>query len=112
MPTPIDYIEFTVSDLECSRAIYGSVFSWAFKDYGEEYCEFTDRHMKGGFAKGQGSSYGGPLIVLYSKALLPIREKLEELGAVITKPVFSFPGGKRFHFRDLDGYELAVWSDE
>jgi predicted enzyme related to lactoylglutathione lyase len=50
-------------------------------------------------------------VILYPNDLAEAQRRLEDAGAKIVKPVFSFPGGRRFHFHDLDGYELAVWSD-
>jgi predicted enzyme related to lactoylglutathione lyase len=97
----IDNIEFAVSDIARARNFYGRVFGWTFTDYGPAYCEFTDGRLTGGFAKGEPKP-GGPLEAA--------QRRLEDAGARIVKPTFSFPGGRRFHFLDPDGYELAVWS--
>jgi len=107
----IDYIEFNVSDIAQSKAFYGSAFGWSFTDYGPEYCEFTDGHMKGGFDASGTVTLGGPLIVLYGDDLAALIEQVKSAGGTITKPVFKFPGGKRFEFTDPDGYELAVWCE-
>ena len=108
----IDYIEFAVSDIARSKAFYGAAFGWSFTDYGPDYCEFSDGHMKGGFdATGSSSrATGGPLVILYGDDLDNIRGSIETAGGNIVKPVYEFPGGRRFHFTDPDGYELAVWS--
>ena len=113
----IDYIEFSVGDIARSRAFYGKSFGWAFKDYGPGYCEFNDGRLTGGFALAGGSAGGpakggGPLVILYANDLGDTQRRLEEAGAQIVKPPYSFPGGRRFHFTDPDGYELAVWSDK
>lgn len=108
----IDNIELAVADIGRSRAFYGKVFGWSFKDYGPSYCEFSDGRLTGGFAKGGKVSPGGPLVILYADDLAETQKRLEEAGAKIVKPVFAFPGGRRFHFEDPDGYELAVWSDK
>ncbi|WP_437364460.1 VOC family protein [Inquilinus limosus] len=107
----IDYIEFAVADIARSRDFYGSAFGWTFTDYGPSYCEFDDGRLKGGFAQGGQARAGGPLVILYAEDLAATQERLEKAGARIVKPIFSFPGGRRFHFQDPDGYELAVWSD-
>ncbi|WP_437375908.1 VOC family protein [Inquilinus limosus] len=107
----IDYIEFSVADIARSREFYGSAFGWKFTDYGPSYCEFDDGRLKGGFAQGGPGKPGGPLVILYAEDLAATQERLEQAGARIVKPIFSFPGGRRFHFQDPDGYELAVWSD-
>jgi predicted enzyme related to lactoylglutathione lyase len=112
----IDYIEFSVGDIARAREFYGSAFGWSFKDYGPEYCEFNDGRLTGGFAlAGEGKARGavgagGPLVVLYAADLDETQRRVEAAGARIVKPAFSFPGGRRFHFTDPDGYELAVWS--
>jgi len=67
--------------------------------------------MKGGFAAGGPVTPGQPLVVLYGSDLSEILKCIESAGGKIVKPVFDFPGGRRFHFTDPDGYELAVWSE-
>jgi len=54
---------------------------------------------------------GGPLVVLYGADLDDLQAAVEAAGGKIVKPAFAFPGGRRFHFSDPDGYELAVWSE-
>jgi predicted enzyme related to lactoylglutathione lyase len=105
----IDYIELAVGDIGRSRKFYGEAFGWTFTDYGPDYCEFSDGRLTGGFAKGEPRP-GGPLVILYADDLAATQQRLEQAGANIVKPAFSFPGGRRFHFSDPDGYELAVWS--
>lgn len=106
----IDNIEFNVADIARSKAFYGQVFGWSFTDYGPAYTEFNDGRLCGGFTTGEPVQPGGPLVILYADDLAGTRQRLEHAGAVICRPVFDFPGGRRFHFRDLDGYELAVWT--
>lgn len=108
----IDYIEFAVSNIKRSREFYGKAFGWTFKDYGPAYCEFSDGRLTGGFAKGSPVTPGGPLVILFADNLTDAQQRLEDAGAKIAKPIFTFPGGRRFHFVDPDGYELAVWSDK
>ena len=108
----IDNIEFNVADISRSREFYGRVFGWTFTDYGPTYCEFNDGRLTGGFTNGGPVKPGGPLIILYADDLADTQRRLQDAGARIVKPVFAFPGGRRFHFEDLDGYELAVWSDK
>ena len=106
----INYVEFTVEDIERSKTFYGEVFGWSFKDFGPGYCEFNDGHMKGGFEKSSDvRSEGGPLVVLYGEDLSSLQSAIRAAGGTIVIETFDFPGGQRFHFKDLDGYELAVW---
>lgn len=106
----IDNIEFNVKDIARSRDFYGKAFGWTFTDYGPTYCEFSDGRLKGGFTTGGSARLGGPLVILYADDLAQTLKRLEESGAKIVKPITEFPGGRRFHFEDPDGYELAVWS--
>jgi predicted enzyme related to lactoylglutathione lyase len=106
----IDYIEFNVADIARSKDFYGRAFGWRFTNYGPDYCEFSDGHMKGGFDATGPVRPGGALVVLYGEDLVELQSRIEETGGMIVKPIFEFPGGRRFHFTDPDGYELAVWT--
>lgn len=103
-------IEFNVSDIKRSKEFYGAVFGWSFVDYGPTYTEFSDGRLTGGFTTGEPVRPGGPLVILYSDDLVDAQGKVVAAGGKISREVFSFPGGKRFHFTDHDGYELAVWT--
>jgi uncharacterized protein len=107
----VDYIEFFVSDLARSRAFYGAAFGWTFTEYGPSYLSFSDGRLDGGFTTHLPPQPGGALIILYADDLEGTQRRLEQAGARITRAIFSFPGGRRFHFLDPDGYELAVWCD-
>lgn len=106
----IDNIEFNVSDIENTKRFYSAAFGWRFVDYGPTYTEFSDGRLTGGFTTGEPVRPGGPLVILYTDDLPATQSRLEAAGAIISRETFSFPGGKRFHFIDPDGYELAVWS--
>ncbi|MGE0241542.1 MAG: VOC family protein [Parvibaculaceae bacterium] len=107
----IDYVEFNVKDIARSRAFYGAAFDWTFKDYGPDYCEFGDGRLTGGFTTlAPPRPDGGPLVILYADDIEATLKRVEKAGGGIVKPIFTFPGGRRFHFTDPDGYELAVWS--
>jgi uncharacterized protein len=106
----VDYIEFKVASIAAAKAFYGQAFSWTFQDYGPDYCEFRDGRLTGGFAHGEPSP-GGVLVLIYSTELEATLRQIEAAGGTIIQPIFTFPGGRRFHFRDQDGHELAVWSD-
>jgi len=108
----IDYIEFPATDIAATKAFYGAVFGWTFTDYGPDYSSFTDGQLAGGFARAPSNSTGGPLVVLYSSNLEGTQGAVTGSGGRIAKPIFAFPGGRRFHFLDPNGNELAVWSDK
>lgn len=107
----IDYVELNVADIARSKAFYGTAFGWSFTDFGPGYCEFNDGRLKGGLTTtAPVRAAGGPLVVLYADDLEDAETRVRQAGGKIVKPIFNFPGGRRFHFADPDGYELAVWS--
>lgn len=108
----IDYIEFNVADIARSRAFYGAAFGWSFVDHGPQYCEFGDGRLTGGLTTLGPVRTGGPLIILYADDLENTVERVEAAGGSILKQPYGFPGGRRFHFSDPDGYELAVWTED
>ena len=107
----IDYIEFAVTDLAAAKQFYGSAFDWQFQDYGPDYVgiQGLDREV-GGFRREDRVTAGGPLVVIYSLDLQETRSRVVDAGGSITTEPFDFPGGRRFHFCDPSGNELAVWS--
>ncbi len=108
----IDYIEFKASDLESVKDFYSKAFGWVFTDYGPTYTSFTESGIEGGFEKYDGKITNGVLIVLYHENLQEIQSKIIKSNGIISKAIFSFPGGRRFHFIDPAGNELAIWSDK
>ncbi len=108
----IDYIEFKANDLEAIKAFYTNCFDWEFTDYGPDYTSFSDGKLNGGFEKAEHEIVNGALIVLYHEDLESASQKIIDAGGAISREIFSFPGGKRFHFKDPSGNELAVWSDK
>jgi predicted enzyme related to lactoylglutathione lyase len=110
----INYVEFPAKDIEAVKTFFTTVFGWSFVDYGPEYTSFSNSGLEGGFFKSDLSSSsekGSALIVLYSEELEATQSKIEKAGGKIIKPIFSFPGGRRFHFTDPNGNEYAVWSE-
>ena len=108
----IDYIEFAAPDLDAVKTFYAAAFGWKFTDYGPEYTgiQRAEGGEVGGIRKGTGSRLG-PLVILYSNDLeASVRAVTDAGGEIVTEP-FEFPGGRRFHFTDPAGNELAVWSD-
>ncbi len=111
----INYVEIPSSDLELTKSFFVNVFGWSFVDYGPEYTAITDGGLDGGFFKADTvaqTSSGSALVVLYSQDLEETLQAVEKAGASIIKPIFSFPGGRRFHFTEPSGSEFAVWSDK
>ena len=111
----INYVEFPSKDLESTRSFFSKAFGWTFVDYGPEYIAFTGEGLDGGFFKADAAaqtSNGSALIVLYSENLEQSAQQVQDAGATIVKPIFAFPGGRRFHFEEPSGNEFAVWSDK
>jgi uncharacterized protein len=111
----MSYIEFPATDVEATKRFYNQAFGWDFKDWGPSYISFHDGQMAGGFTTdasvASGSKTAGVLVVLYAKNLEDTYGKVKAAGGRIVKETFDFPGGRRFHFADPNGNELAVWSE-
>lgn len=107
----IDYVEIPVPDVARAKEFYGQVFGWRFTDYGPDYASFSDGRLSGGFREEKQRAGEGVLVVLYAADLAALRNAAVAAGGRITRDIFDFPGGRRFHFTDPGGTELAVWSD-
>ena len=110
----INYVEFPAKDIEATKTFFNTVFGWSFVDYGSEYTAFSDQGLNGGFFQSElsaSTNNGSALIVFFSNNLESTQRKIEQAGGLIVKPIFTFPGGRRFHFSDPNGNEYAVWSD-
>lgn len=105
----LDYLELPATALSETKAFYASAFGWTFQDYGPTYAAFNEG-LDGGFDSDLDRPQA-PLPVLFAADLEAMAEKVEAAGGVIVQPIFAFPGGRRFHFRDPSGNELAVWSE-
>ena len=110
----IDYLEFPSKDLQATKTFFSALAGWNFQDYGPEYVAFDDGKATGGFYLSEAISSadsGAPLVVLYHSDLEATQAKVIELGGVITKEIFAFPGGRRFQFAEPGGSEFAFWSE-
>jgi hypothetical protein len=114
-PAPVlrlDYLEFAVRDVAAAQRFYTAAFGWTFTDYGPDYTSFSDGRLSGGFYAAPGAPVAtNPLAILFASDLESAAQRVVSAGGTITKPAFEFPGGRRFHFADLNGLELAIWSD-
>ncbi|GIC77521.1 VOC family protein [Moritella sp. F3] len=110
----LNYVEFSASDIPATKAFFTACFGWSFEDFGSEYSAFSGAGLNGGFFKSAQSSLtsnGAALLVFYSNNIEATLLKVEQSGGEIIKPIFTFPGGRRFHFLEPSGNEFAVWSD-
>jgi uncharacterized protein len=108
----VSYLEIPATDIEATKKFYAGLFGWTFRDWGTDYTSFQDGRTAGGFAKVDGPPAKGVLIVLYASDLEATEAAVKAAGGKVVKPVFSFPGGRRFHFEDPNGNELAIWSED
>jgi uncharacterized protein len=106
----IDYVEFPAGDLGPLKRFYSEAFGWAFTDYGPTYAALNEG-LDGGFDGDAASQSAKPLVILYAHDLEAMEAKVRAAGGQVVKPIYSFPGGRRFHFTDPSGNELAVWSE-
>jgi predicted enzyme related to lactoylglutathione lyase len=108
----IDYVEIPVTDVPRARAFLEAMFGWTFREWGDDYLSFSDGRLNGGVRKSdEPAPASGVLLVFYSADLERDVERVKELGGTISQEIFSFPGGRRFHFVDPAGTEFAIWSD-
>jgi predicted enzyme related to lactoylglutathione lyase len=107
----INYVEFKAKNLDEIKRFYTDAFGWQFTDYGPEYVAFAESGLDGGFEKTDANIVNGALVVLYHNDLEGTRDNVIQSGGIISMDIFSFPGGRRFHFLDPSGNELAVWSE-
>ena len=115
LPNTIDYVEVPSRNLPATKKFFSALFGWLFVDYGPDYASFDDGRMAGGFFASEKTAdvdSGAPLVVFYHPELEKTRAKVVDLGGEITKEIFQFPGGRRFHFREPGGSEFAIWSDK
>ncbi|MGB1290788.1 MAG: VOC family protein [Pseudoalteromonas sp.] len=113
----LNYVEFAAKDLKQTKAFFSAVFNWQFTDYGPEYTAFSKEFagLDGGFYQAPlsaNTSNGAPLLVFYSNDIMATQAKVQQHGGDISKALFDFPGGCRFHFLDPCGNEFAVWSEK
>ncbi len=110
----INYVEFPAKDIDATKRFFTAAFGWSFVDYGPDYSAFSNQGLDGGFFRSEltsTSENGAALIVLFSQNLEATEVKVRKAGGVIIKEIFSFPGGRRFHFTEPSGNEFAVWSE-
>jgi uncharacterized protein len=108
----IDYVELpSATAHELTRGFYAKAFGWAFTDYGPDYAATTTGDVDVGLNGQPREALSAPLPVIRVDDLEAAFDAVTKAGGTIAKPIFAFPGGRRFHFIDPSGSELAVWSD-
>jgi predicted enzyme related to lactoylglutathione lyase len=108
----IDYVELPGSDIPATKQFYSNVFGWKFTDYGPEYVAFEAEKIGGGFfTERKVAQKSGALVIFYTEDLAGMEEKVRAAGGEVFN-LHEFPGGRRFHFLDPNGNELAIWTDK
>jgi predicted enzyme related to lactoylglutathione lyase len=109
------YVEFPASDPGATRGFFEKVFGWTFTDYGPDYTSFTDGRIAGGFFRSEkraSLAAGGALVVIQHPQLEETLKRVADHGGKITQDIFSYPGGRRFHFTEPSGNELSVCTED
>jgi uncharacterized protein len=104
----VAYIELPATNTEEMKAFYGSLFGWSFQDWGPDYTAFSDSGLEGGFHAGEEHRTKAPLVIIETDDIHGMAQEVEKKGGTITLPIFNFPGGRRFHFTDPGGNEVAI----
>jgi predicted enzyme related to lactoylglutathione lyase len=108
----IDYVELpSATAHELTRAFYAKAFGWTFTDYGPSYSATSNGTTDVGLQGDPSGALSAPLPVVRVDDLEAAFDAVSNAGGTIARPIFSFPGGRRFHFVDPGGSELAVWSE-
>jgi predicted enzyme related to lactoylglutathione lyase len=108
----VDYLEFTTRNVAAAKLFYAAALGWTFTDFGPDYTSFHDGRLSGGFTIGDSKpAKTNPLVVIYATDLSAVESRVRKAGGQIVRATYEFPGGRRFHFTDPDGLELAVWSE-
>jgi predicted enzyme related to lactoylglutathione lyase len=104
----MNYLELPVADTARAKTFYGSAFGWTFSDFGPSYAATTSGDTDIGFQADPAQRTAAALPVIEVADIAAALAAVEAAGGRVTMPVFTFPGGRRFHFADPDGHELAV----
>ena len=104
----LNYLELPVADTGRAKAFYGAAFGWTFADFGPTYAATTSGDTNVGFQADETEKTAAALPVIEVDDLEGASAAVEAAGGALTAPIFAFPGGRRFHFRDPDGHELAA----
>ena len=111
----IDYVEFPTASLAlhtATKKFYGDVFGWSYQSWGDDYSDTKDSGIASGINGSSEHQTSKPLVVLFASDLEAVRARVIKAGGKISRDIFAFPGGRRFHYIDPSGNELGVWSDK
>lgn len=104
----INFIELPARDLGAARSFYSAVFGWELTDFGPSYSCTMTGNVDLGLQGDMNEASPMPLPVVLVDDIEASETTVEAAGGTISKPIFAFPGGRRFHFLDPNGLELAI----
>lgn len=108
----ISYLELPSNDVAGTRDFYASAFGWGFTDFGPDYAATTTGDTDLGINGSTDHAIEQLLPVIEVQDLEAALEAIKAAGGEIVVPIFAFPGGRRFHFRDPAGNGLGVFVNE
>lgn len=111
----IDYVELPAPSgtaFTAAKQFYSEVFGWTYQDWGPDYADTQGSGIGSGINADPAHQPAAPLVVLFVTEIEAAKERVQKAGGTVSKDIFSFPGGRRFHYIDPAGNELAVWSDK
>ncbi|TCV92094.1 hypothetical protein EC912_10887 [Luteibacter rhizovicinus] len=103
-----NYIELPAADIEAAKRFYTDVFGWDMTSFGPSYAATTTGDVDVGLQGDTAEATRAPLPVIEVDDLEATLATVVAAGATIVRPIFAFPGGRRFHFLDPNGNELAA----
>jgi predicted enzyme related to lactoylglutathione lyase len=107
----IDYVEFASDKLGRTQAFFEKAFGWTFQSYGPTYAAMTNAGIDGGIQSDPDEQSAEPLVILKASDLEAALSAVKAAGGEIVRPIFTFPGGRRFHLREPGGNVLAIWGE-
>jgi hypothetical protein len=108
----LNYVELPAKDIAKAKHFYQSAFGWSLTDFGPTYASTTTVDVDIGLQADAAEAPSAPLPIIHVDNLDAAVAAVTKAGGKITKPIFAFPGGRRFHARDTSGNEIAVWKAE
>ena len=108
MTDQIDYIEFPSTNRAVTSAFFRAAFGWGITSYGPDYDGINNAGIDGGIDQAA-QKVAATMAVIRTQDLDDAERRIKAAGGTITRPQFDFPGGRRFHFREPGGNEMAVY---
>lgn len=108
-PDEITMIEFPSTSMPATVDFLATVCGWEPTLYGESYADLTGGGIEVGVQGDAHEQSPAPLLVIRVADLDEARGRVEAAHGEVTFGPFDFPGGRRFHFREPGGNEMAMW---